>query len=302
MQYEGLEQSPNIFYLGAAPNQQILPAVRWAFAFLRRRRFFLIGWNSIYPRATNAIVRDEVDQLVGEIVGEEYVHTGKDGINRAVRKLAKIKPDVVVNSLTRDLNALYCRRLREEGVKSRDCPTIYLSISENEVQSLAPGDTMGDYAAWNYFQSLDRPANREFVKLFKSHYGIRRATADPMEAAYSGVHLWAQAAEMANSNEVTSSETCCSLSCVTVLAAASVCGKGDETLSIADLASRRHGPGRLFGLGAEAIDRAAQDGARLYSKAGVTYVLLGAERRLRVPDKPSSWWLERHYRRIEASA
>jgi urea transport system substrate-binding protein len=202
MQYEGLEQSPNIFYLGAAPNQQIIPAVRWGFAFLQRKRFFLIGWDSIYPRATNAIVRDEVHSLGGEIVGEEYVHMGKDGMERPLHKLAQIKPDIIVNSLTRDLNALYSRRLRELGVTSEESPTIYLSISENEIQSLAPRDIIGDYAAWNYFQSLEHPTNQVFVKLFQTHYGIRRVTADPMEAAYSGVHLWAQAAGAANSDDV----------------------------------------------------------------------------------------------------
>lgn len=202
MQYEGLEKSPNIFYLGAAPNQQIIPAVRWAFAFLRRKRFFLIGWDFIYPRATNAIIRDEVELLGGEIVGEEYLHARNGGIDTALRKLAEIKPDVIVNSLTRDFNALYCRRLREMGVSSEASPTIYFSISENEVQSIAPRDTVGDYAAWNYFQSLERLTNQAFVKLFQSHYGTRRVTADPMEAAYSGVHLWARAAEAANSDDV----------------------------------------------------------------------------------------------------
>ena len=200
MQYEGLEQSSNIFYLGAAPNQQIIPAVRWAFAFLRCKRFFLIGWNSIYPRATNAIVRDEIASLGGEIVGEEYVRSS--GMGTAVRKIAEVKPDIILNSLPRDLNALYCSSLREIGITSEDSPTIYFSISENEVQSFAPGDTIGDYVAFNYFQSLERPANQEFVQLFRSRYGVRRVTSDPMEAAYSGVHLWAQAAEQANSDDV----------------------------------------------------------------------------------------------------
>ena len=107
-----------------------------------------------------------------------------------------------MNSLTRDFNALYCRRLRELGITSEESPTIYFSISENEVQSLEPRDTVGDYAAWNYFYSLERATNQVFVKLFQSHYGTRRVTADPMEAAYSAVNLWAQAAEAANSDDV----------------------------------------------------------------------------------------------------
>ena len=87
-----------------------------------------------------------------------------------------------------------------------------------------------------------------------------------------------------------------------VLAAASLCANGAETLSIQELVSHRHGPGRIFGLSAEMIDRAAQDAAKYYTKAGVTYGLLGSERRLRAPDKPTAWWLERHYNRVEASA
>jgi hypothetical protein len=87
-----------------------------------------------------------------------------------------------------------------------------------------------------------------------------------------------------------------------VLAAASLCGKGDETLSVAELACRRNGPGRLFNLNAETIDKAAQEAARLYGKTGVSYDLLGAERRLRTPNKPAAWWLEKHYARVGASA
>jgi hypothetical protein len=87
-----------------------------------------------------------------------------------------------------------------------------------------------------------------------------------------------------------------------VLAAACLCGNGDETLSVADLASRRNGPGRLFNLNAEAIDKAAQEAVRLHGRRGVSYDLLGGERRLRTPDKPAAWWLQRHYDRLEASA
>jgi hypothetical protein len=85
-----------------------------------------------------------------------------------------------------------------------------------------------------------------------------------------------------------------------VLAAASLCGKGEETISVAELASRRNGPGRLFNLGPEAIDRAAQEGARTYRKDGISYDLFGTERRLRAPDKPAAWWLKRLYARLEA--
>ena len=112
MQYEGLEQSPNIFYLGAAPNQQLLPAVQWTFAFLRRRRFFLVGWDSIYSRASNAILRDEIESLGGIVVGEEYIHVAGIEIRSVVQKIAEVDADIILNSIVGDVNAPFCRALR----------------------------------------------------------------------------------------------------------------------------------------------------------------------------------------------
>jgi urea ABC transporter urea binding protein len=200
-QYEGMEQCPNIFYTGAAPNQQILPAVRWAFGFLGKKRFFLVGWNSIYSRAANAIIRDEVERLHGEIIGEEYVLPDSTEVTRVVRKIAKSEPDVIFNSLVGDMNLFYTRLLRVAGITPERVPTVYFSVGEIELRSLSSRETMGDYAAWNYFQSLDRPENRIFVEKFRSRYGPQRVTADPMEAAYLGVHLWAQAVEAAGTSE-----------------------------------------------------------------------------------------------------
>ena len=196
-QYEGMEQCPNIFYTGAAPNQQIVPAVQWAFGFLRKKRFFLVGWNSIYSRAANAIIRDEVEGLGGEIVGEEYVLPDSTEVTRVVRTIARGKPDVIFNSLVGDTNLFYTRLLRAAGITPEKVPTIYLSIGEIELLSLSTKETLGDYAAWNYFQSVDRPENRTFVEKFRHRYGRQRVTADPMEAGYLGVHLWAQAVEEA---------------------------------------------------------------------------------------------------------
>jgi urea transport system substrate-binding protein len=195
--YEGMEQCPNIFYTGAAPNQQIVPAVQWAYGFLRKKRFFLVGWNSVYSRAVNAIIRDEVEGLGGEIVGEEYVLPDSTELTRVVRTIAKSKPDVIFNSLVGEMNLFYTRLLRAAGITPAKVPTVYFSIGEIELLSLSTKETLGDYAAWNYFQSIDRPENRLFVEKFRHRYGRQRVTADPMEAAYLGVHLWAQAVEEA---------------------------------------------------------------------------------------------------------
>jgi len=194
-QYEGMEQCPNIFYTGAAPNQQIIPAVRWAFGFLRKRRFFLVGWNSVYSRATNAIIRDEVAASGGEIVGEAYLLPDSTEVTRVVRAIVQSEPDLIFNSLVGDMNVFYTRLLRTAGVMPDNVPTVYFSVGEIELLSLSAKEIVGDYASWNYFQSLERPANHAFVEKFRSRYGRQRVLADPMEAGYSGVHLWAQAVE-----------------------------------------------------------------------------------------------------------
>ena len=193
MQYEGLEQSPNIFYLGAAPNQQLLPAVQWTFAFLRRRRFFLVGWDSIYSRASNAILRDEIESLGGIVVGEEYIHVAGIEIRSVVQKIAEIDADIILNSVVGDVNAPFCRALRGKGIRPPDIPTVYFSISENELRGIPRSDAAGDYGVSSYFQTLDRAENRAFVSSFRSRYGDQRVTSDPMESSYSGVHLWSQA-------------------------------------------------------------------------------------------------------------
>ena len=193
MQYEGLEQSPNIFYLGAAPNQQFLPAVQWTFAFLRRRRFFLVGWDSIYSRACNAILRDEIGALGGLVVGEEYIHVAGIEIHSVVQKIAQSDADIILNSIVGDINAPFCRALRGKGIRAVDIPMVYFSISENELRGISRSDAAGDYGVFNYVQSLDRPENHAFVASFQSRYGNQRVTSDPMESTYFGVHLWAQA-------------------------------------------------------------------------------------------------------------
>ena len=121
-QYEGMEQCPNIFYTGAAPNQQIIPAVQWAYGFLRKKRFFLVGWNSVYSRAANAIIRDEVEALGGEIIIEDYLLPDSTEMTRVVRTIAKSKPEVIFNSLVGDTNLFYTRLLRAVGITPAKVP------------------------------------------------------------------------------------------------------------------------------------------------------------------------------------
>jgi urea transport system substrate-binding protein len=119
-----------------------------------------------------------------------------------VRKIVATQPDAILNTINGDSNVAFFRRLRAAGVTPQKIPTVSFSISEEELSSLSTKDLVGDYAAWSYFQSIDRPKNREFVARFQARYGERRVISDPMEAAYFGVHLWAQAVEEAGDDDV----------------------------------------------------------------------------------------------------
>jgi urea transport system substrate-binding protein len=201
VQYEGLEQSPNIVYTGAAPNQQILPAVKWCCAFLNKKRLFLVGSDYVFPRCANAIIRDQAAALGGQVVGEEYLLLDNPDAAEVVKKIAAAQPDIILNTINGDANVDFFRALRAAGITAEKVPTISFSISEEELTTLNARDVVGDYAAWNYFMGIDRPQNHAFIRRFQAKYGQHRLTNDPMEAAYFGVHLWAQAVRAAGSTD-----------------------------------------------------------------------------------------------------
>jgi len=201
VQYEGLEQSPNIIYTGAAPNQQIIPAVKWVFDHLGKR-IFLVASDYVFPRSANAIIKDQTAALRGTIVGEEYILLGSSDVKKVVQKIIKEKPSVILNTINGDSNVAFFRELRAAGITPDQIPTLSFSIAEDELRSLGAGQMVGDYAAWNYFQTVASKENSEFVKRFKKRYGAHRVTDDPMEAGYFGVYLWAQAVKEAGDDQV----------------------------------------------------------------------------------------------------
>jgi urea transport system substrate-binding protein len=203
VQYEGLEQSPNIVYTGAAPNQQIIPAVKWTYDNLGKR-IFLVGSDQVFAHSANAIIKDQVAALKGEIVGEEYLLLGSKDVKAVVEKIVQSKPTVILNTISGDSNVAFFSELRRAGITPDKTPTMSFSIAEEELRSMNVKDLVGDYASRNYFQSQTNPENLEFVKRFKAKYGPERATDDPIEAAYFGVHVWAQAARAAGSVNVDS--------------------------------------------------------------------------------------------------
>jgi urea transport system substrate-binding protein len=185
-------------YTGSAPNQQIIPAVRWSLDHLGRR-FFLVGSDYIFPHAANAIIRDELDVLKGEVVGEEYILLGSQRVDDVVARIAKVRPDVILNTINGETNAAFFKALARAGIRPDQVPVMSFRIGESELQQMDPETVTGDYAARSYFQTLDRDENRAFVSKFRKRFGAGRVLSDPMEAAYDGVNLWAMSVAEAGS-------------------------------------------------------------------------------------------------------
>ncbi len=201
VQYEGLEQSPNIIYLGSAPNQQILPAVDWAMDELGAKRFLMVGSDYVFPRAANAIITDHIKARGGEAIGEYYITLGSRDTTEMIAAIKANPPDVILNTINGDANISFFKGLREAGIQASDVPTISFSIGEPELRSMSSSLVAGDYAAWNYFQSIPGQDNLGFVRKFGQRYHPRRVLSDPMQSAWNAVHLWAKAAEVAGSIE-----------------------------------------------------------------------------------------------------
>ena len=201
VQYEGLEQSPNIFYTGAAPNQQIIPGVDYLLA-LSKRKIFLLGSDYIFPRTANQIVKAQLVASGGELAGEVYLPLGSRDVDETIAHILAVKPDAILNTLNGDSNVAFFQKLREAGLTADKLPVMSVSVAEEEVRAIGPENIAGHLVVWNYFQTLDVPENQKFVKAYKAKYGKNRVTDDPIEAAYLGVYLWKQAVEKAGSTEV----------------------------------------------------------------------------------------------------
>lgn len=202
MAYEGLEQSPNIVYTGAAPNQQITPAVQWCHDTLGARRYFLVGSDYIWPHCVNAIAADQILGLGADLVGEAYVPFNSTAVDAAVRAIVAAKPDVVLSSVVGDAALAFAKKLRAAGIRPEQTPVVAFAVAEDELRTISRDDFTGNYAAWNYFQSIDSPENIAFIRNFKARYGSDRTTSDVINAAYNSVRLWSQAVQEAGTTDV----------------------------------------------------------------------------------------------------
>ena len=198
VQYEGQECSQNIFYTGAAPNQQIEPSVDWLLQN-KGKEFFLVGSDYVFPRTANTIIKAQLAAKGGKTVGEDYLPLGNTEVTPIITKIKQALPNggVIYNTLNGDSNVALFKQLQGAGLGPDKYPSMSVSIAEEEVRAIGPEYLKGHYAAWNYFQTVDNPANKKFVEAFKKKYGQDRVTNDPMEAAYIAVYLWKQAVEKA---------------------------------------------------------------------------------------------------------
>ncbi|WP_235960122.1 urea ABC transporter substrate-binding protein [Paenibacillus silvestris] len=201
VQYEGVESSPNIFYVGATTNQQIIPAVTWLLQN-KGKKFYLLGSDYVFPRTANKIIKEQLKADGGTLVAEEYTPLGHTDYNTIISKIKKEKPDVVFNTLNGDSNVAFFKQLKDAGITAKDLTTMSVSIAEEEVRGIGASVLDGHYTAWNYYQTTDTPENKKFVEAYKAKYGKDRVTDDPIEAGYTAVYLWAEAVKKAGSFEV----------------------------------------------------------------------------------------------------
>ncbi|MGZ0187524.1 MAG: urea ABC transporter substrate-binding protein [Alphaproteobacteria bacterium] len=211
VQYEGEESSRNVFYTGAAPNQQAIPAVEYLMSEDGggATRFALLGTDYVYPRTTNKILRAFLNAkgVADADIMEEYTpfgHSDWQTIVSSVKAFASEgKKTAVVSTINGDANVPFYKELANQGVKAEDLPVIAFSVGEEELAGLDTAPLVGHLAAWNYFMSVETPENAAFIKKWHAFTGdTKRVTNDPMEAHYIGFKMWVQAVEQAGSTDV----------------------------------------------------------------------------------------------------
>jgi urea transport system substrate-binding protein len=216
VQYEGEESSWNVFYTGAAPNQQAIPAVEYLMSKDGggARRFVLLGTDYVYPRTTNKILQAflKSKKIPDADIWETYTPFGHSDYQTIVAKIktfAAGKPTAVISTINGDSNVPFYKELANQGLKATDIPVVAFSVGEEELRGIDTKPLVGHLAAWNYFMSIDTPENKAFIAKWKAYVkaknlpgGDARVTNDPMEATYTGMKLWAAAANQAGTTNV----------------------------------------------------------------------------------------------------
>jgi urea transport system substrate-binding protein len=197
-----VEESPRIVYTGGPSNQQVGPAVSWCFETFNARKYFLVGSDSVWGRLVSALAGDFIKARGAQVVGEHYFVPDTGDVSDAIEKIKQAAPDLIFSAIEGETNATFYARLRQAGVSPEKTPVVSMSVSEEDLRVLPIKDFVGHYAAWNYVQSVEQPANERFVRRFKARYGQDRVTFDSVASAYNAVKLWAQAVSEMETDEI----------------------------------------------------------------------------------------------------
>jgi len=209
VQYEGEESSKNVFYTGAAPNQQAIPAVDYYLEELGVEKFALLGTDYVYPRTTNNILESYLKDkgIAAEDIFVNYTPFGHSDWSKIVSDVVALGADGkkvgVISTINGDANIGFYKELAAAGVSAEDIPVVAFSVGEEELSGLDTSNLVGHLAAWNYFMSADTEANEEFITAWHDFIGDdKRVTNDPMEAHYIGFNMWVNAVEEAGTTDV----------------------------------------------------------------------------------------------------
>ncbi|AMS44441.1 urea transport system substrate-binding protein [Aminobacter aminovorans] len=208
VQYEGEESQRNVFYTGAAPNQQAIPAVDYLMNEEGVQRWVLAGTDYVYPQTTNKILQAYLQSkgVAAEDIMVNYTPFGHSDWQTIVSDIKKFgstgKKTAVVSTINGDANVPFYKELGNQGIKAEDIPVVAFSVGEEELAGLDTAPLVGHLAAWNYFQSVDSPANAEFISAWKGYTkNDKRVTNDPMEAHVIGFNMWLKAVEKAGTTD-----------------------------------------------------------------------------------------------------
>ena len=201
VQYEGLEESPYIFYTGATTNQQIVPALDYLKA-QGKTSLYLVGSDYVFPRTANKIIKAYASANGMTVRGEDYAPLGSTEFSTIVNKVKASKASAVFNTLNGDSNVAFFKEYKSAGLTAAAMPVVSVSIAEEEVKSIGTQYLADQLTAWNYYQTTAGAANDKFVTAYKAKYGADKPTSDPMEAAYTSVYLWKTMVEKAGSFDV----------------------------------------------------------------------------------------------------
>jgi urea transport system substrate-binding protein len=208
VQYEGEESERNVFYTGAAPNQQAIPAVDYLMKEEKVQRWVLEGTDYVYPRTTNKILEAylKAKGVKPEDISINYTPFGHSDWQTRVAAIKKFgsegKKTAVVSTINGDANVPFYKELGNQGVKATDIPVVAFSVGEEELAGIDTKPLLGHLAAWNYFESIDTPANKEFIAKWKAFTkNDKRVTNDPMEAHVIGFNMWVKAVEKAGTTD-----------------------------------------------------------------------------------------------------